>query len=514
LDAAPCYAGFDAAHAAALPHRTGDALPSTQCKRHRRRRRHNGAMTSAALPSPERLAGLLATLEQGLLEREAAVRLCLLAALAGEHVLLIGPPGTAKSALARRLHGAIAETRYFERLLTRFSTPEELFGPLSLKALEDDRYERLTDGFLPTAGVAFLDEVFKANSAILNALLTLLNEREFDNGTQRTLTPLVCVVAASNEVPSDDALQAFYDRFLLRVPVAPVGDGSFATLLALDDASAEAPAALTLGERAAIAQAAAQVQLAPEFVAACQTLRRHLAETKQPALSDRRWRQFVALARTAAAAEGRSALDGYDLWLAPYVASAEPAAVPALQQWFERTLLAAPSAEAPWLERAVQAFEQQLSIEQSMQGDEADDAAGKMALARAIGRGDGGEGDGGAQRIVSARLEAALRRRWSPVHIRCRVAQVAEIEAQVGAERVALQARAQAQANALASRLWCPPTLRDRLAAQHAAALVMLDAIATRLAATRAGFADLPCDSSATDATAPAAVALESVAAP
>ena len=173
--------------------------------------------------TPARLQRLLAELEHGLLERGATVRLCLLAALAGEHVLLIGPPGTAKSELARRLHRAFADAPYFERLLTRFSTPEELFGPLSLKALEDDRYERLTAGYLPTAGIAFLDEVFKANSAILNALLTLLNEREFDNGAGRTRTPLVSVVGATNEVPVDESLAAFHDRFLLRVPVTPVG---------------------------------------------------------------------------------------------------------------------------------------------------------------------------------------------------------------------------------------------------------------------------------------------------
>jgi len=110
---------------------------------------------SAALPTPERLRALIDAIGQGLLEREAAVRLALLAALTGEHVLMIGPPGTAKSALARRLHHAFVDTRYFERLLTRFSTPEELFGPLSLKALEHDRYERLTEGFLPTAASPF-----------------------------------------------------------------------------------------------------------------------------------------------------------------------------------------------------------------------------------------------------------------------------------------------------------------------------------------------------------------------
>ena len=456
----------------------------------------------------ERMTPLLAALQHGLLEREGPVRLALLAALAGEHVLLIGPPGTAKSALARRLHSAFAHTRYFERLLTRFSTPEELFGPLSLKALEDDRYERLTDGFLPTAGIAFLDEVFKANSAILNALLTLLNEREFDNGTQRSVTPLISVVAASNEVPADEALHAFYDRFLLRVPVAPVGDGNFTALLSLDEAAARIDAPLLPAEREAVAAAAARVTLGERFIAACTALRQWLAANDQPALSDRRWRQFVALARTAAASEGRKAVDEYDLWLAPYVASAEPKSVPVLQAWFEDELLATPAHEAPWLERAVQAFEKQLTIEESAPPEDDDDSAGKLALARAIGLGErDDDAQPNAQRIVSARLEDKLRRRWSPVHIRCRVEQVSEIEAQVAASRAEVHARAQAQAAALATRLWMPPALCARLAHAHARALSMLDALAARLAATRAGFAALPCDEHATAAPAPIAIA-------
>ena len=149
------------------------------------------------------------------------VRLLLLAAMAGEHILLIGPPGTAKSEVGRRLSKLISGS-YFERLLTRFSVPEELFGPLSMRALEDDKYVRQTRGYLPEAEVAFIDEIFKANSAILNTLLTLVNERLFDNGSTRVRVPLLTTVAASNELPESEELDALYDRFLVRRQVSQV----------------------------------------------------------------------------------------------------------------------------------------------------------------------------------------------------------------------------------------------------------------------------------------------------
>ena len=138
-----------------------------------------------------------------------------LAVLCQEHLLLLGPPGTAKSALSRRLSLSLNST-YFERQLTRFSVPEELFGPLSLKELQNDKYIRNTEGYLPEATIAFVDEIFKANSAILNTMLTLINERQFDNGNQRTEVPLLCLVGASNEPPEDDELDALFDRFLFR----------------------------------------------------------------------------------------------------------------------------------------------------------------------------------------------------------------------------------------------------------------------------------------------------------
>jgi MoxR-like ATPase len=447
--------------------------------------------TADAHDARSQLGGLLDNLQQGLLERETASRLVLLAALAGEHALLIGPPGTAKSELARRLHRCFEGARYFERLLTRFSTPEELFGPLSLKALEDDRYERLVDGFLPTAGIAFLDEVFKANSAILNALLTLLNEREFDNGSGRAQVPLVSVVAASNEVPVDEALHAFYDRFLVRIPVDPVGDDRFLALLQLPAAATMAPAAgLVARQLAAWRDAALQVRLSEELLSDCLALRSWLQQ-QSASLSDRRWRQWMDLMRVAAATEGRTEADRIDLWLAPFVASPTPQLAAPIAQWFESECLRAVPQQAPWLTRAVEAFEKQHEIESTASPQDGEDTAGKMALARAISGGSAAEGP---LRIVSATLEEQLRRRYSPAHVAARLEQIDELLAQTRVRREAVAAEAASLAQRLEGRLWLPPALARRWQAAHDQTLGTLDALIARWIAVRAAFATLPQD--------------------
>src|SRR5262245_24762191 len=154
-------------------------------------------------------------LGQRFLDKEELIRLMLVALAAGEHMLIVGPPGTAKSALVRAL-ARLIDARYFEYLLTRFSEPSELFGPVDIKAFREGSYVRRTEAMLPEAEIAFLDEIFKSNSAILNSLLTILNERRYFTGSKTVKVPLCSLFGATNEIPNDEALAAIFDRFLIR----------------------------------------------------------------------------------------------------------------------------------------------------------------------------------------------------------------------------------------------------------------------------------------------------------
>src|SRR5438309_9100693 len=171
------------------------------------------------------------TLKGRFVGRDEVIDLIALAVVAGEHLFLYGPPGTAKSLLVREFAAAV-RCRYFEYLLTRFSEPNEIFGPIDLVKLRGGTVATVTTGMLPEAEFAFLDELFNANSAILNNLLTVLNERVYRRGAEVHRLPLISLFAASNHLPEDDALQALFDRFLLRCKVDPLPGPQLPALLA------------------------------------------------------------------------------------------------------------------------------------------------------------------------------------------------------------------------------------------------------------------------------------------
>ncbi len=315
-------------------------------------------------------------LTKGLVERDVAVRLALLAALTGEHLLLVGPPGTAKSLVARRLRHAFKDAAYFERLLTRFSVPEELFGPLSIKGLEEDRYKRLTKSYLPTASVAFLDEIFKANSAILNALLTLLNEREFDNGASREETPLVAVVGASNELPEGEELDALFDRFLLRLHVGPVSKDAFPGLLKLrDDVEVNIPEepGLTEGDLDAVRKEAGKVQV-PDGVMALLCDLREWCIAEEIWVSDRRWRKVVKLLQTSAWTSGRDAVSIWDCWLLRHCLWSKAEDGRKIYEWYVSRVGAVAEDEEPSrLVRMIQAWEGRLRKDEESRSQKQDE---------------------------------------------------------------------------------------------------------------------------------------------
>ena len=186
---------------------------------------------------------ILGHISQGLFEKDHIIALALLSAISGESIFLLGPPGTAKSEVARRLKMVFQDASAFEYLMSRFSTPDEIFGPVSIQKLkEQDTYERKVEGFLPAASIVFLDEIWKAGPAIQNALLTVINEKIYQNGTQTIHVPMKCLVAASNELPAEDeGLEALWDRFLMRVVSNCIEDErTFYKMLTMDEMPAVA----------------------------------------------------------------------------------------------------------------------------------------------------------------------------------------------------------------------------------------------------------------------------------
>lgn len=273
------------------------------------------------------VSALIELISEGIFEKEHILAMALLCAVAGESIFLLGPPGTAKSLVARRLKMIFKNARSFEYLMSRFSTPDELFGPVSISKLKnEDKYERLTDGYLPEASVVFLDEIWKAGPAIQNTLLTVVNERIYRNGSMTQILPMKILIAASNELPAEEmGLEALWDRFLVRMVSDCIqNERAFFRMIRQDrlpDISIPSEWLIS-DETYALWQSSISGVHIPEHICGLVSNIRKLLkeeEMKQDCLktldfyiSDRRWKKAFHLMRASAWLNGRSAIDESD----------------------------------------------------------------------------------------------------------------------------------------------------------------------------------------------------------
>ena len=289
----------------------------------------------------ERFKLLLQEMNRGIYEKNTEISLSLLAALAGESVILLGPPGVAKSMVARQLKTAFRDAQSFEYLMSRFSTPDEIFGPVSIQKLKtSDTYERAVEGYLPTADVVFLDEIWKAGPAIQNTLLTVINEKIFRNGNREMHLPLKLLVAASNELPAKgEGLEALWDRFVIRIESRPIKlEKNFRAMLLeahadfsrstralghadFADNADSSDLKITGEEYAEWAEKICKIGVKEEVLDAISAIRKSLravnvdeaAERRNIYVSDRRWKNIVRLLRTSAFMQDREEVDICDL---------------------------------------------------------------------------------------------------------------------------------------------------------------------------------------------------------
>jgi len=250
---------------------------------------------------------------QGLVQRDVLVELVVLCAVANEHLLVIGPPGTAKSEAVRRIAHRLGGS-YFEYLIGRFTEPTEIFGPVNLRKLKEGIVETETAGMLPEAEIAFLDEVFLGSTAILNTLLGILNERRFRRGHTSMSCPLRICVGASNKLPEDGQLAAFADRFLARAFVEPIADSGLEELLSSGwslDRAIE-PRSSSISDVDALSSGALALDLTPLRSAIAHGVR--LLRSAGIELTDRRIVRIQRLIAAAAVLSGRDRPMEADLW--------------------------------------------------------------------------------------------------------------------------------------------------------------------------------------------------------
>ena len=277
----------------------------------------------------ERINKLLHILNNNLFEREEVVQLALLTTIAGESIFLLGPPGVAKSLIARRIKEIFKNGSSFEYLMNRFSTPDEIFGPIAISKLKkEDKYERITEKYLPTADVVFLDEIWKAGPSIQNALLTVINEKIYRNGQQEVKIPLKGLIAASNELPAKgEGLEALWDRFIIRYLVGNISKAeNFNKFLTTSnigfDIKIDDNLKITDTEYKKWQNEIEKVTISDEALNVINVIRNYIIiynkkeTTKQPIyVSDRRWKKIVKVLKTSAYLNDRKTIDLMDCFL-------------------------------------------------------------------------------------------------------------------------------------------------------------------------------------------------------
>lgn len=281
----------------------------------------------------DRIKKILKSLNEGVFEKEHILSMTLLSAMAGESIFLLGPPGTAKSMVARKLKHVFDSPTCFEYLMSRFSTPDEIFGPVSINRLKnDDVYERCIQGYLPTATVVFLDEIWKAGPAIQNALLTAINERIYQNGTETIHLPMKTLIAASNELPKEDeGLEALWDRFLVRIVSNCINDEKtfYKMLRQKSEVSTSLPEKLRVSDEQYDTWQIQinDIEIPDNILKVVTEIRAGLkrvadADDVSPLdyyVSDRRWKKAIHLLQTSAFLNGRKSIDLTDLYLLAHV---------------------------------------------------------------------------------------------------------------------------------------------------------------------------------------------------